>query len=660
VTLITLRGIRFEGCGVSGGAEFLSKVLRQQRSRMRINPVLAFLILAVAAAPAASQDTASSGARNSHSIITGVSVVQLADGVDVEVTSSAPVHADLTVLEHPDRLVFDFPGCELAHAGQRLAVNRGSVIAVRAAEFSSAPPVARVVIDLKSALGHEESYAGNKLVIKLHLAAGDLTPAATRAPNNSALKSQSAAANGVGKTDPFKPKSVEPRTATPTTATPTTATPKMVTPTIVTPTTAPQPLTKAGDASVNKPASPPGTPASSPSSQVHAYALLDKARTLNVSDLETLEAKAQAGEPESETMLALAYHAGTLLKMDDAEALRLLQHAASRGFVAAEESLGIFCQLGYGMPPDKPQAVSWYTKAAQHGSIDAATNLALMYSTGDGIAKDSAKAAMWFRNAAEAGDATAQLNLGVLYHRGEGVPQDDNQAVLWLSKAADQGLLPAMLELARWDMRPQHGGNVDAAVGWYKKAADQGDASAQAALGDIFSDQKLGRVDYAESVHWYRKAADQGNREGQFGLGARFLYGQGVPQDFAEARRWLTPAADRGHPYAQFLLARMFETGDGGPVDRAGAAKYYEPAANYGVAEAQYRLGVLLSSDRGNEQNSSSAYKWLVLAQDSIKESAGAAQQLRNNLNAAEIAQAEREVDEWRRAHARSDSSRQR
>lgn len=632
---------------------------------MQINLVLAFLILAVA--PVVAQDATSSGARDSHTVITGLSVVQLADAIDVEVTSSVPVHADLTVLEHPDRLVFDFPGCELARPGQRLAVNRGPVLAVRAAAFSSAPPIARVVIDLKSALGHEESYAGNKLVIKLHLAAGDLSPAsgATRAPNNSASSSRPAVANGAGKTDPFLPKSVQPKsvettTGTATTGTPATVSPKIVTPTIVTPTTAPQPLPKAGDAGVTKLALPPGMAVSSTGSQVHAYALLDKARTLNVSDLEILEAKAQAGEPESETTLALAYHAGTLLKMDDAEALRLLQHAASRGFVAAEESLGIFCQLGYGMPPDKPQAVSWYTKAAQHGSIDAATNLALMYSTGDGIAKDSAKATMWFRNAAEAGDATAQLNLGVLYHRGEGVPQDNNEAVLWVTKAANQGLLPAMLELARWDLRPEHGGNVDAAIAWYKKAADQGDASAQAVLGDIFSDQKLGRVDYAESVHWYRKAADQGNREGQFGLGARFLYGQGVPQDYAEARRWLTPAADRGHPYAQFLLARMFETGDGGPVDRAAAAKYYEPAANYGVAEAQYRLGVLLSSDRGNEQNSSSAYKWLVLAQDSIKESAGAAQQLRKNLNAAEIAQAEREVDEWRRAHARNDASRQR
>jgi hypothetical protein len=47
--------------------------------------------------------------------------------------------------------------------------------------------------------------------------------------------------------------------------------------------------------------------------------------------------------------------------------------------------------------------------------------------------------------------------------------------------------------------------------------------------------------------------------------------------------------------------------------------KYYERAANYGVAEAQYRLGLLLASDRSNATSLVSAYKWLVLAQESVK-----------------------------------------
>jgi uncharacterized protein len=575
---------------------------------MRTEPaaIFVFLLAALTAMPVISQDANAPASHASSPVITNISVAEHADSVDVEIAFSKVVRAEVITLEHPERLVFDFPGCELAHPGYRRAVNRGSVVSVRAAAFSVTPPIARVVIDLKSAPDHEEAYTGNKLVIRLRSTVQP--PAAPSGGNKTTADSNSLA-----------PKSS--RTA------PASALP-------------------------NPTAQPPSPIAPSATVPPRAYALLANARALTISDLQGLEAKAQNGDLESETTLALAYHVGTLLKKDDAEALRLLRDAASHGFVAAEEALGIFCQAGFGMPADKAQAVSWYTKAAQHGSKDAATNLALLYSTGNGIPKDAAKAATWFRSAAEAGDATAQLNLAALYHRGEGLPQDDAQAVIWLTKAAEQGLVPAMLELAKWDLQPQHGTNVDAAIGWYKKAADLGDASAQAGLGTIFADEKLGRLDYAQAVNWYRKAAEQGLREGELGLGMRYLFGQGVAQDMEEARRWLTPAANQGHPYAQFLLAKMFESGQGGPVDTTSAKKYYEPAANYGVPEAQYRLGLLLASDRSNGTNLISAYKWLVLAQDAVKETAASAQELHKLLTPSQLAQAQHEIDEWRAAHA--------
>jgi localization factor PodJL len=95
----------------------------------------------------------------------------------------------------------------------------------------------------------------------------------------------------------------------------------------------------------------------------------------------------------------------------------------------------------------------------------------------------------------------------------------------------------------------------------------------------------------------------------------------------------------------------MFEAGEGGPVDAATAAKYYEPAANYGIAEAQYRLGRLLASERSNGTSLVSAYKWLVLAQDAVKESAATAQELQKRLTPTQLAQAEHEIEEWRTAH---------
>jgi uncharacterized protein len=581
---------------------------------------LLFLLAGLAATPAIPQDAASPESRNPPCAIATISVAERADAVAVEISLSQMVHAKVSTLDHPDRLAFDFPGCELAHPGQRLIVNRGSVIAVRAAQFSIAPPIARVVIDLKAAQHHEETYVGNKIIIQLRTAAD--------AQNLAPLSRENTLAATI---PPPAPKSDRP---------------------------VPKSSDKAPPQPTPKISTPPSPSAPTAAAQPHAYALLAKARALTIFDLEPLEARSQAGDPESETTLALAYHAGTLLKQDDAEALRLLQSAANRGFVAAEESMGIFCQSGFGMPPDKAQAVSWYTKAAQHGSTDAATNLALMYSTGDGIPKDAAKAATWFRKAAEEGDATAQLNLAAIYHRGDGVPQDNAQTALWLSKAADQGLLPAMVELAYWDLQPEHGSNVDAAIGWYKKAAEQGDATSQAALGDILASEKLGRLDYPQALDWYRKAADQGDRNGEFGLGRRYFLGQGVPKDMEEARRWLTPAANQGHPFAQFLLATMFEVGQGGPVDAAAAAKYYELSAKSGLARAQYRFGLLLASDRGNTANLVSAYKWLVLAEDSEKESAATAEEVRKLLTPAQIAQAEHEIDEWRTTHRTRPSSR--
>ncbi len=644
---------------------------------------LIFIAAGMAATLAVAQDTAPPPSRNSRSSITSVSVAETADGVDVKVAFSELVQPEVSRFEHPDRLVFDFPGCGLAGTGQRFVVNRGPVIAVRT-ETVGAASNARVIVELRSeprsAQDRERAIAGNKLVVNLGSVGNNLLIELSANGGKDRTAPASAASKPAANSQPLAPKSadvvppmptaesefaigMDPRVIEnlpvwpPEVRATDRAAPKSAF--VVPPMPSAPPLVLKSDRLALSATAAPPRPKVLPlahvlpaaTTQVNAYALLDQARALTISDLESLEAKAQAGDPQSETTLALAYHAGTLLKMNDAEALRLLRQAAGRSFVPAEEALAIFCQSGFGMPPDKKQAVSWYTRAAEHGSGDAATNLGLMYSTGDGVPKDSAQAASWFRGAAEAGDATAQLNLAGLYHRGEGLPQDDTQAALWLTKAAEQGLLPAMLQLASWDLSPEHGGHVDNAILWLKKAGDLGDATAQMELGDIFVDKKFGRVDYSQAVEWYRKAAEQGQREGQFGLGARYLFGQGVPQNFDEARNWLTRAANQGHPYAQFLLAKMFESGEGGPVDIASAEKYYDPAANFGIPEAQYHLGLLLASDRSNGANLISAYKWLVLAEDPVKESAATAQELRKLLAPAQIAQAEREIDEWRTAH---------
>jgi hypothetical protein len=243
---------------------------------MRVDSAICLAILLASSAerPAVSQDATNPG---SDPQIISVSVAEQADSVDVEVTLSKPVQAEVSTLECPDRLVFDFPGSELTHPARRLDVNRGSVIAVRTAVFRSVPAIARLVIDLRSPLDLEDAYVGNKFVIKLHLSGGPRLPVQASGRKNLAANNQASPP----KIDrpPLK-SSDDSHTAS----------------------SAPTPLGNAGTGPV----------------QLSAYVLFARARALAVSDLELLEARAKAGDPESETMLALAYHAGTLLKQDDA------------------------------------------------------------------------------------------------------------------------------------------------------------------------------------------------------------------------------------------------------------------------------------------------------------------------------------------------------
>jgi hypothetical protein len=486
-----------------------------------------------------------------------------------------------------------------------MPINNGPVRRFRAALFQSDPPITRIVIDLNEPVNFDVKSAGNKVVIeipsrKAASVSGDSIPPATLAEKRVESKKEQAPAG----------------------------TPHMPSEPVI---AAPNQLPRAG-----------------------AYKLQDKAKALKLEDLQTLEDKATAGDPEAITTLALAYHEATLLKKDDTEALRLLHKAADQGFVAAQESLGIFSAMGIGMEQPAPaEALEWYKKAAQQGSLDAATNIALMYEDGLGIAKDPEQAMTWFRRAAEGGDATAQYNLALIYGRGNEAPQGYKETLRWLTAAADQNVLPAVLDLAAFYLHPPDStpADVHRAIHYYEKAADLGSVPAAASLGNIFANGVEGKPDYENAVTWYRKAADQGQPDAQFGLALRYALGQGVPLDLEEAVRLFLAAANQGKPEAQYNLAIMYEEGKGTPADQALAAHYYKLSADRGMSQAQFRLGRLLANKKESRADQVSACKWLMLAQNSIKESSPILSDLRKSMSQEEINQAEREVDNWRIAH---------
>jgi hypothetical protein len=143
--------------------------------RIDVAGIFILVVAALAAPPGVSQEGADAGSRGSHSEITSVSVLEHADSVDVEVAFSELVQPEVSRLEHPDRLVFDFPGCDLSSPGQRFVVSSGGVVAVSTAAVGGATPVARVVIELSSAQSRARTAAGNKLVVGLSTSGNNLT-----------------------------------------------------------------------------------------------------------------------------------------------------------------------------------------------------------------------------------------------------------------------------------------------------------------------------------------------------------------------------------------------------------------------------------------------------------------------------------------------------
>lgn len=538
------------------------------------------------------------------SILSEVAVRPQADGLAIDIAISTPLVPTANRLTNPDRLVFDFPGCALQGGNRRIPINRGPVRELRLSQFTLHPPVARIVVDSKVPLDFKLKPAAKQVVIDIKFPAAPVpTAPATPLPRVNPPVEEEHAATSRG--------SAQKHTGRPI--------------------------------------------ASAARARASAYGLQAAAKALTLPDLQPLEERAEAGDPEAETTLGLAYHDGVLLKRNDAEAMRLLHKAADQGYMAAEESLGILSERGVGMEKPSPaEALEWYKKAVRQGSLDAATNIGLMYAEGRGVPKNPAEALPWLRQAADGGDGAAQYNLALLYGRGDGIPKNEKESVRWLTAAADQNVLPALLDLANFYLhRPASAkADLERSSIYYEKAAELGNAYAQAMLGTIFAKGLLGTPDYEQSVKWYRKAAEQGERDGECGLAIRYALGEGVPVDLKEARRLFTAAADQGQLEAQYNLGVMFEQGKGGPADRAAAEHYWQLAAEQGATKAQFRLGQLLASTRNSRSDRVSAYKWLTLAADSVKESAAALDDLKKTMNEQEIADAEHEVDAWRSARS--------
>jgi TPR repeat protein len=255
-----------------------------------------------------------------------------------------------------------------------------------------------------------------------------------------------------------------------------------------------------------------------------------------------------------------------------AEAVRLLQRAATAGNAEAQHQLAFLYATGRGVPADERRAAELFTQAAQQNHGRAAANLGTLYAQGRGVPVDPAQAKSWYERAAAAGDPYGAFALARLI---ENEPRMQARAAEIYRQAADRGHLGASLRLGRMLADGKGiGRDTHAAQARLRHAASNGLPEAALALGDLIA-QMIARGEgpggseaaARQAAQWYRQAADAGIAAAQFKLGNAYFAGAGVPRDFAQAQGWYQRAAQQGYVDAQYTLGIWLSGGVGGRTE---------------------------------------------------------------------------------------------
>ena len=266
---------------------------------------------------------------------------------------------------------------------------------------------------------------------------------------------------------------------------------------------------------------------------------------------------------------------------------------AEVGDPKSQSSLGGFYAIGRGVPPDKKEALIWYRKAADQGYALAKTRVGYCFEYGQGVAKDEIEAVKWYRQAAEQGETGAMRKMGLCLKNGIGVAKDEVEAVKWFRKlseltvnvdrkAAEAGSAHAQYQMGIYYLNGGLSGTKDyvEAVKWFRIAAgregnpDQVDVWAKYQLGFMYEKGQGVAVDLIESVRWWRRAAELGHAGARFSMGYCYQVGQGVPKDVVEAAKWFRLSAEQGNKEAQIRLAQAYLSGAGVPKDTVEALAY--------------------------------------------------------------------------------------
>jgi len=376
--------------------------------------------------------------------------------------------------------------------------------------------------------------------------------------------------------------------------------------------------------------------------------------------------RAQAGHPEAQFQVGVAYLEGRGAPPSRGESLRWLERAAEQGHLDATVLLASLLLRGGGpsenlglnhdsaLPPDFSGAAKWARAAAVQGSGEGQAILAHILTIGP--VRDTDEALLWYQRsaatgspnglfgyaaglsargldtsddgvsvttlitkAAEAGHIPAARALGQLFWRGAGVARDADAATRWLQVAAAAGDKDAQADLGNLLLNGSHDAVPHATLekvrDWFAGAAAGGDPVAQLNLGLCFIKGIGGERHEVRGLRWLRDAA-QHTANGQYWVGRMVAMGRGTAADPVEGRVWMARAAEAGLADAEFALAEMMVDGIGGAADHVGAARLLESAADKGHVAAMFALAALKAGGYDIPADPAAAQMWFTKAAD--------------------------------------------
>jgi hypothetical protein len=119
-------------------------------------------------------------------IVSQAVIVRDGERPQLQIIASEPITPQIQILEHPERIVLDFPGAVPGRSLHNMKA-RSEGVGVRASLLSLHPPTTRIVLDLASPRKCSMQSTGNRLLITLgatsprtELVALDATPAQLR------------------------------------------------------------------------------------------------------------------------------------------------------------------------------------------------------------------------------------------------------------------------------------------------------------------------------------------------------------------------------------------------------------------------------------------------------------------------------------------------